>query len=34
VTNGVPIFIERALYWNAEGVVWAGGTNVTGTRLP
>jgi hypothetical protein len=32
-TNGVPIIVERSLYWNALGVVWAGGTNVTAMRL-
>jgi subtilisin-like proprotein convertase family protein len=34
VTNGVGIVVERSMYWNAEGVVWAGGTNVTATRMP
>jgi hypothetical protein len=34
VTNGVAIVVERSIYWNAGGVVWAGGTNVTATRLP
>ena len=34
VTNGVGIVVERSIYWNAGGVVWAGGTNVTATRLP
>jgi hypothetical protein len=34
VTNDVGIVVERSMYWNAEGVVWAGGTNVTATRLP
>ena len=34
VTNGVPIFVERSLYWNAGGVIWAGGTNAMATRLP
>jgi hypothetical protein len=34
VTNGVPISVERAMYWNALGAVWAGGTNATATRLP
>lgn len=32
-TNGVPIFVERALYWNASGVVWAAGTNETAVKL-
>jgi hypothetical protein len=26
--------VEKAMYWDAGGVVWAGGTNVTATRLP
>lgn len=34
VSNGVGIVVERSLYWNAGGVVWAGGTNVTATRIP
>jgi subtilisin-like proprotein convertase family protein len=34
VTNGVDIFVERSLYWNSGGIVWAGGTNATATRLP
>jgi autotransporter-associated beta strand protein len=29
-----PIAVERALYWNAGGVVWSAGTNATATRLP
>jgi hypothetical protein len=33
-TNGVPISVERALYWDSGGQVWAGGTNATATRLP
>jgi hypothetical protein len=28
-----PIMVERALYWNANGVTWSAGTNVTATRL-
>jgi hypothetical protein len=32
--NGVPISVERALYWNTFGQTWAGGTNATATRLP
>jgi len=31
--NGVPIIVERAMYWSALGVIWAGGTNVTAVRL-
>jgi len=29
-----PIAVERALYGDANGVVWAAGTNTTATRLP
>ena len=34
VLNFQPIAVEKALYWDAEGVTWAAGTNVTATRLP
>ena len=34
VTNGVPIAVERSLYWNANGVFWAGGSNALATPLP
>ena len=34
VTNGVAIAVERALYNNAGGVVWAAGTNATAVRVP
>jgi hypothetical protein len=34
VTNGVAIAIERSIYWNANGIFWAGGTNALGTPLP
>ena len=34
VLNYQPIAVEKALYWDAAGIVWAGGTNVTATRLP
>ena len=34
VTNGVPIAVERAVYNNAGGVVWAAGTNATAVRVP
>jgi autotransporter-associated beta strand protein len=30
VTNGVPIVVERSMYWNANGIFWSGGTNATG----
>jgi hypothetical protein len=26
--------VEKALYWSAGGEVFAGGTNVTATRMP
>jgi len=32
-TNGIPIIVERSLYWSALGVVWAGGTNVAAMRI-
>ena len=28
-----PIVVERALYLNADGMVWSAGTNATATRL-
>lgn len=34
VLNFVPIAVEKAMYWNSEGSVWAAGTDVTATRLP
>jgi hypothetical protein len=34
VLNFQPIAVEKALYWSAGGEVFAGGTNVTATRLP
>jgi subtilisin-like proprotein convertase family protein len=34
VLNHQPIAVEKALYWNAGGEIWAAGTNVTATRLP
>ncbi len=34
VLNGVPIVVERSVYWNAGGVTWAGGSNALGTPLP
>jgi hypothetical protein len=33
-TNRTRIVVEKAMYWNANGVSWAGGSNVAGTRLP
>jgi hypothetical protein len=34
VTNDVPIAVERSLYWNANGVFWAGGTNALAASVP
>ncbi len=34
VRNFQPIAVEKALYWNSGTEVFAGGTNVTATRLP
>jgi subtilisin-like proprotein convertase family protein len=34
VLNFQPIAVEKAMYWNSEGQVFAAGTNVTGTRMP
>jgi hypothetical protein len=34
VLNHQPIAVEKALYWNSGSEAFAGGTNVTATRLP
>ena len=34
VTNGVGISVERAMYSDALGQIWAAGTNALATRLP
>jgi glucose/arabinose dehydrogenase len=34
VTSTGPIVVERAMYLNANGLVWSAGTNATATRLP
>jgi hypothetical protein len=34
VTGGAGIFVERAMYSNANGVMFAAGTNALATRLP
>jgi hypothetical protein len=34
ITSTQPIVVERALYFDAGGVLWAAGTNATATRLP
>jgi hypothetical protein len=33
VSSTAPIVVERALYLNANGLVWSAGTNATGTPL-
>jgi hypothetical protein len=33
-TNGVPIFVERSMYWSPGGTIFGGGLATTGTRLP
>ena len=34
ITSTQPIAVERAMYSNANGQVWAAGTNATATALP
>jgi hypothetical protein len=34
VTNAVAIAVERSMYWNANGVFWAGGSHAPAQRLP
>jgi len=34
VMNGVAIVVERSMYWNANGVFWAGGSHAPAQRLP
>lgn len=31
--NGVPIVMERAMYWDGAGQYWGGGTNETAVRI-
>jgi hypothetical protein len=31
--NGVPIVVERAMYWNGGGQFWGGGTNETAFKV-
>jgi hypothetical protein len=33
-TNGTPFNVESAIYWNTNSVIWEGGGNTVGTRLP
>jgi len=30
----VDLVVESAMYWNANGILWAAGTNAPATRLP
>ena len=32
-TNGVPIAVERSVYWDGAGKTWLAGTNETGVLL-
>jgi subtilisin-like proprotein convertase family protein len=34
VTNGIGIIVERSIYWDSGGAVWAAGTNATAMRVP
>ena len=34
ITSTQPLAVERALYSDAPGQVWAAGTNATAARLP
>jgi len=34
IESSQPVIVEHALYANANGVIWAAGTNATATRLP
>ena len=33
IKSDQPIVVERAVYWNAGGEIWAAGTNATATRI-
>jgi hypothetical protein len=34
IESDKPIAVERALYWDAGGIIWAAGSNATATPLP
>ncbi len=34
VLNFQPIVVEKAMYWNSGGEIWAAGTGVVATPLP
>ena len=31
--GGTPIVVERAMYWNAGGQLWAAGSDLLATKL-
>jgi hypothetical protein len=33
IVSDQPIVVERAMYWNAQGQFWSGGTNESGVRI-
>jgi hypothetical protein len=33
ISSDQPIAVERALYWDSNGQIWAAGTNATATRI-
>jgi hypothetical protein len=34
VMNGVAIAVDRSMYWDANGVFWAGGSHATARPIP
>jgi hypothetical protein len=32
--QGLPLAVERSMYWNANGIFWAGGSNGMGIAAP
>lgn len=34
ITSDQPIAVERALYWDTSGQLWAAGSNASAARLP
>ena len=33
-TGGLPIVVERSMYWDGAGLIWSGGSNAVATPLP
>jgi hypothetical protein len=31
--GGAQLIVERSMYWNANSIAWASGTNAFGTRF-